>query len=223
MIKEVDAKKYIGNPYGYILPLSVSGVCSGDFDYEVYDSAREYVRDILEGDNSDYLTESFYKRVDAALREYAKSLGYEPDGYLTHTFILNYRFDSELNSSLILPDTLRLDDLSAYTDLTDTEFDTEEFPVFASLVGGRLVSVCGANGFIEENTVEIAVATAAPFGGRGYALSNVTAMTNFLKKSGFDVAYQCYPDNEASISLARSAGFYLHSRDYNYVCYERED
>ena len=219
-INEIESKKFLNNPYGVIVPFSVTGRTDGSYECDVYDVLRDRL-DLTEPD--DYLTEGFFRRVNLALAHPVARLGYECDMHLTHSFILHYRSDTPLYESAILPSTIRVDDIDGYTDLTDTEFSTEEFPVFATLYGGSLVCTCGVNDFIDENTIEIAVETVERHRGNGYARSCVCAMVNYLVSKGYTAAYLTYPDNAASVALAQSCGLSLYSRDYHYVCYEKEE
>ncbi|MBQ8696936.1 MAG: GNAT family N-acetyltransferase, partial [Clostridia bacterium] len=158
-----------------------------------------------------------------ALRHPVAKLGYEPDLHLTHSFLMHFRTSAPCPADKILPSTVQINNIENYTDLTDTDFSTDEFPVFATLYGGSLVCTCGVNDFIDENTVEIAVETVEKHRGNGYARSCVCAMVNYLTDKGYEVAYQCYPDNTASMALADACGLSLYSRDYHFVCYEKEE
>lgn len=222
-INEIKSEEYIGNPFGVIVPFSVVGVCDGGFEYDVYDRYAALLAGEMDEMISDYLTENFFRRINLLLSREVDSLGYEPDRKLTHSFILQYRPEGKCDEGKILPSTQCVTDISAYTDLTDAEFECDEFPVFATVQGGTIVSACGVNGFVGEDTVEIAVETVDAHRGKGYARSNVCAAVNYLLSRGYEVAYQCYPDNEGSVALAASCGLTLYSRDYYFVCYEKED
>ena len=219
-INEIKSEKFLNNPYGVIVPFSVTGRTDGTYECDVYDVLRDKVELTAP---ADYLTEGFFRRVNLSLAHPVAALGYEPDMQLTHSFLMHYRSDKILDESAILPSTVKVEDIAAYTDLTDTEFSTDEFPVFATLEGGALVCTCGVNDFIDENTVEIAVETVEKYRGNGYARSCVTAMVNYLISEGYSAAYLTYPDNTASIALAESCALDLYSRDYHFVCYEKEE
>lgn len=223
MITTVKTQEYIDNPYGLLIPFTVIGRNDGDFDYEVYDTVLPLIGQELTARIDDYLTDGFYARINRALAGAVAELGYAPDPDLTHTFLLQYRAQGTCDCAHILDSTVRVDDIGRYTDLTETEFDTGDFPVFATVQGGRMVSVCGVNGMIDDMTAEIAVETIDSMRGRGFARSNVCAMVNYLVEQGIRVAYQCYPENTASALLAASCGLTLYSRDYHFVCYEKED
>lgn len=221
MIKHIKSEKYLKNDFGVIVPFSITGKIRADFEYEVYDTFAPLLQDEMESDISDYLTERFYRRMNLLLSGPAKALGYVPDASLTHSFILHYRAQTA-DPSLVLDSTVRVDDISAYTDLTDADFDTGEYPVFATVQNGRIVSVCGINGPIADGVLEIAVETIAAARGNGYARSNIAAMIREIERLGMSAAYLCYPDNTASIKLAAACGLTLYSRDYHFVCYEKE-
>lgn len=219
-INEIISEKFLNNPYGVIVPFSVTGRTDGTFECDVYDVLRDKL--VLD-DPDDYLTEGFFRRVNLALAHPVAKLGYEPDMQLTHSCLMHYRTSAPCSADKILPSTVQVDDIDKYTDLTDTDFSTDEFPVFATLYGGSLVCTCGVNDFIDENTVEIAVETIERHRGNGYARSCVCAMINYLVSKGYEAAYLTYPDNTASVALAESCGLYLYSRDYHFVCYEKEE
>jgi len=219
-INEIKSEKFLNNPYGVIVPFSVTGRTDGAYECDIYDVLRDKM-DLSAPE--DYLTEGFFRRVNLALCHPVAKLGYEPDMHLTHSFLLHYRTSVPCSEEKILPSTVQVNDMTRYTDLTSTEFSCEEFPVFATLEDGALVCTCGVNDFMDENTVEIAVETVERFRGNGYARSCVCAMINHLVSKGYEVAYLTYPDNTASVALTESCGLSLYSRDYHFVCYEKEE
>ncbi|MCI8331221.1 MAG: GNAT family N-acetyltransferase [Clostridiales bacterium] len=229
MIKKLDTNAYLHNEFGLIVPFSVVGFLDQPFEIQVFDHCAGLLHremDLLqEADKGDYLSDAFYERVNRCLCHEVKKLGYTPDYAYTHGYMMNFMAEKALCTHRLQDTTKQLDDLADYHDATESEFHTDSFPVFATLADKTLLSVCGVNEFtgdFSDGTAEIAVATAPEARGRGYALSNVIAMTNFLLKQGFRVVYQCFCDNEPSAKLALRAGFRLVSRDYHYVCYENE-
>lgn len=220
MIKILDSKERLNNKYGLIIPFSVYGKTDGTFDYEVFDCVRDMVSGETADEIDDYLTESFYSRMNDILGDAVCELGYEPDEVLTRSFIFNYECSAPLDD---FGAAQCIDDLSGYCDMTESDFDTDDFPVFAVAQGKTVVSVCGVNGLTGDHSVEIAVATAESFRRHGYALSCLVKMTNYLTSKGYMVSYMCESENEPSSRLAEKAGFTLVSRDYNFVCFEKEE
>ncbi len=220
-IKTLDAEQYIDNPYGLIIPFSVIGKVEGEFDYTVFDSCLPLLDGRLGARIDDYLTDGFYDRVRAALSDTVRALGFEPDGELTRSYLLQYR--TERACGEVFADTVRIDRPEDYVDRTGSDFENGAFPVFATLRDGQILSVCGVNGLLEDGVAEIAVHTVPELRRRGHARSAVCAMTAFLADRGYTTAYQCEPDNSASIALAGACGLALYSRDYHFVCYGRDD
>ncbi|MCI8590510.1 MAG: GNAT family N-acetyltransferase [Clostridiales bacterium] len=227
MIKTLHTDAYLQNEFGLIVPFSAVGYLDRPFEIQIFDQFQALLHHekIENNEFDDYLSDAFYERIDQYLSSKVKKLGYTPDYAYTHGYMMNFMADEGLCTKRLQDSTQKMNDLSGYYDATESDFHTDRFPVFATLSGNTLLSVCGVNEFtgdFQDGLAEIAVATAPDARGRGYALSNVVAMTNYLQKQGFGVVYQCFYDNEPSTKLALQAGFRLVSRDYHYVCYENE-
>lgn len=225
MISTVEARKMLHNEMGLIIPFSVTGYLDKDFSFQVFDLfASELSGEAARlKESGDYLSEAFYDRIHRLLAAKVDKLGYTPDYEYTHGYIASFLADTPL-AGTVLPSTTCLTKLSPYRDDTQTDFDITRFPVFATVHEGAIISICGVNECDEDcsDTVEIAVATTKAARKKGYACSNLTAMTNFLIHEGYMVSYMSYHDNVPSLKLAAKAGFRLVSRDYHYVCYEKE-
>lgn len=220
MIKIIESKERLNNPLGLIVPFSVYGKEDGGFDFEVFDCVQDLLKDEMKNDISDFLTEGFYERINGKLADAVGSLGYTPDYYLTHSFIFNFERTTRTGME---SDAVCITDLTGYLDVTESDFDTNDFPVFAITDGCNILSVCGVNGLTGKGRAEIAVATCETRRRRGYALACLTAMTDYLVERGYAVSYVCESGNTASVALAERAGFTLISREYNFVSFEKEE
>ena len=131
----------------------------------------------------------------------------------------------KIDKSLILDSTIRIKSADGYENLTEYELEpiddfSDEF-YFVSVVDGKIVSVCEKNTdgvFIGAD--EINVYTNPNYRNKGYGVSNVVAMSEYLLSLGKKVAYTSDFYNKASQKLAEKSGFEMIAKTYYYICYK---
>ena len=106
-----------------------------------------------------------------------------------------------------------------------TTFSLEELldksiVAFVTVVDSQVVAIATVNETLEEtNCLEVTVETAVKYRGKGYALSNVAALTAYLIEKGATVAYCCRNNNTKSTKIARHVGFERVGRFYAVSAY----
>ena len=84
--------------------------------------------------------------------------------------------------------------------------------VYGIVLEDHIVSVAYAHpsGLMEDQVVDLAVETAAPYRRSGYARAVVSAVTVHMTSTGGEALYTCSLDNLASIATAISVGYELY-------------
>lgn len=126
-----------------------------------------------------------------------------------------------LASDIVFPDTYDAERLfEVKKNLTTTDIHSMlEFGHIVCVVvrDGAIVCTAYTNLPPEGDEVEIGVETAPAYRKNGYAKVSLSLLINELSKMGIRPIYACSQSNRASISLARSLGFTLEGREYDYV------
>ncbi len=91
--------------------------------------------------------------------------------------------------------------------------------VFAIVKEGQIVSVAVTCEAPQKGAdwIEIGTETAVRYRGNGYSTLAVRALSAFLIKKGFRVLYKCHHTNNASVAVAKKAGFTEVGKFYYYV------
>jgi RimJ/RimL family protein N-acetyltransferase len=94
---------------------------------------------------------------------------------------------------------------------------------FVTIVDGKCVSIAELNPSSCDSAVcDIGVETSETERGKGYAVSNVAALTRFLLAGGAKkVTYHCSSNNSASCKVAEKAGFTLESVEKDAVAFKK--
>lgn len=155
-------------------------------------------------------------------------LDYESDGDACRVH-LEYRSDRP-DTSKILPECEIIDTLDGID--YDESLPLDEFalapddPIDRMAVikdGGKIVCFAGLNDIsADDGFAEITVECAPDYRNRGYGVSCVAKLTEYLISIGEQVEYICSDENEASKKTAVSAGFELYKTVLPFVCYRKE-
>ncbi|MBD3919450.1 hypothetical protein H8B09_11860 [Paenibacillus sp. PR3] len=91
---------------------------------------------------------------------------------------------------------------------------------YGTVFGNQIVSIVGCNNapLQSPTVVDIGLETHEDYRQRGYALSNVAAMSNYLISNGHVVKYCCNNKNTNSIKTAMSSGFKLVANEKTFWC-----
>ena len=156
-------------------------------------------------------------------------LDYESDGDACRVH-LEYRCTAP-DTSKILPNCEIIDTLEGVDydeSLPLDEFCLEpEDPIDRMAVikdDGKIVCFCGLNDIsADDGFAEITVECAPDYRNRGYGVSCVALLSEYLLSIGERVEYICSDDNEPSKKTAVSAGFELYKTVLPFVCYKKEE
>jgi len=94
-------------------------------------------------------------------------------------------------------------------DLDDAYVELDHWAVFGSFENGRLVCAASMYPWSAEEIADLGVLTLPGFRGMGHARGVVRAISRFAYEQGYEPQYRCQTGNEASVSLAKSAGLSL--------------
>ena len=225
MIKAVDKKteKYLFN----VLPESLvpfeATVRDGELTVEYFRKVKKAARQFYNRFKEYPFSDEAIEFIDSALKDEVEEWGYFTDnlreGHIV-TFVAN-----GFNDSLILDSTRLIPSGEGYENLTEYELEPlENGEVYCvTVLDGKIVSVCEPNAsdaFIGAK--EINVYTVPEYRGKGYAVSNVSAMIRYYQQREERVAYTSVADNAASIKTAERCGLKKIAETFYYVCYKKE-
>jgi RimJ/RimL family protein N-acetyltransferase len=118
---------------------------------------------------------------------------------------------SNVACSKIQDTTIQLKFNAPYKNITKSYKHLQKDRVYYGTLIGEIVSIAGCNHAVEPlnppSVVDIGLETHESYRQRGYALSNVAALTDFLVDNGHSVKYCCNNKNIISIKTALSSGF----------------
>ena len=113
---------------------------------------------------------------------------------------------------------LTADDEAAFTafcaassedDLDAAYVELDHWLVFGAFDGNRLVCAASMYPWQESKIADMGVLTLPAYRGKGYARDTVHAISKHAALLGYEPQYRCQLDNQASVSLAKSAGLVL--------------
>lgn len=151
-------------------------------------------------------------------------LGYDTEGAADRIH-LEYRCD-KVDTTKILPEceiisTLegeKWDELPLDEFALDPEDRTDRMAVVRD--GDKIVCFAGLNDISEDDGyIEVTVECCENYRHRGFGVSCIAKLTDYLLSLGERVKYICIEDNYASRAAAESAGFVLYDRCMPFVCY----
>ncbi|MGG0669872.1 GNAT family N-acetyltransferase [Sporosarcina koreensis] len=95
-------------------------------------------------------------------------------------------------------------------DLDDAYVELDHWAVFGSFEKSRLVSAASMYPWGNAQQIaDLGVLTLIPFRGKGHARKVVRSICKYAYNQEYEPQYRCQLDNEASVSLAKAAGFTL--------------
>jgi hypothetical protein len=167
--------------------------------------------------------------LEAELPEELFALGFESlmtsGKYNPYTFMYGCADKTALHPEKIQATTVQFDSKTEFVNTTESYnpfFDLTNPRIYFGTVldEKNIVSIVGHAmelGLLPElDAVSVGVETNADYRRRGYAVSNVTAMTQYLLELGHIVTYSCHSKNENSQKTALSAGFIKIAEQYGY-------
>lgn len=121
----------------------------------------------------------------------------------------NYNYNN--NSSKIQESTIQFKADTPYKNITDSYTElSQDCLYYGTLIDNNIVSIVGTNTpilkYTDVDVVDIGVETHTDFRQKGYAVSNVAAMTDYLHNNGYIVKYGCNNKNVYSNKTAVLVG-----------------
>lgn len=219
--------------FDMIIPFTIS-----DYDQklrveaypETEETAREFIRLFADSPFSDAALEW----LNSDLHPLCERWGYETDednSLRDWSYAFSADTQNRPDVSVILPSTQNLEAKEELEDILENtyinnragEWDSYcySYAAFGSIEDGKIVSLCSENShFGPDDETELGIETAFEYRRRGYAASNLSAITAFLLDRGQKrVWYKCSRMNIASAATAKKAGLRLTGRSYNYIAY----
>ncbi len=157
--------------------------------------------------------------------ELLDALGYETDPYGRKKWVYAFICDlvADLSLSRVQSTTRQLTQgelaVKNRTTVDPAELLEYGLDAFVTVVENEIVSIASVNPGGDESCAEINIQTAPLYRGRGYGVSNVVALSEFLIKQGKEVIYEVSRYNHPSIATAKAAGFSEEARLYMLPCY----
>lgn len=123
-----------------------------------------------------------------------------------------------IDYSKIQSSTVQITADSPYLNITDEYKELSPDGVyFGTLIGHEIVSITGTNG-MDNEVVDIGVETHKDYRHKGYAVSNIVALSDYLLRIGRVVKYSCNNLNTFSIQAALSSGFHIVAKEKSIWC-----
>ena len=220
---DADSRDFVlENHWDTAVPVSYESYGDGPLYVTCYPDVEQAVRSVMEM----YAEDPFSDEALAALWE-AVDPFFAEHHYRTDRFrdrwghILRLRAE-DLDGSLV-QDTTRL--LTAEDeDSNRTTYDLatsieSDYVAYGTVADGQVVSASVTNGPVDgpSGLIEVGLETAPAYRRRGYALSNLAALSGELIRRGYTPEYRCQRYNEASLRAALRVGYKQIGKFYDYV------
>lgn len=211
------------------VPFELSVMNDGSLDILTYSICKDIAEEFEKLFEADPLSREAMNFLNEKLSPIMESLG-----YLTYdaTSRLHYEFraDTAINKTKITPECVIIDTLEgeAWDNIALHEFSLDpDNPMDRMAVirdGDKIVCYAALNDDIDNDGFsEITVECEENYRRKGYGVSCVACLTDYLISMGKKVKYICSVENTPSIRTAESAGLKLYRRTMPYVCWIAED
>ena len=200
----------------------------GELSLEVYSGIKDIAEDFLSRYEGRYFVKEALSFIARSLDGYLAAQGYQRDtvGETLYYYQYEMREAAGLDLSLVTGNTHRLTrTLLKKVKKNLTTFSLDELlekrlSAFVVIEDGMVVAIATVNERLCRGGVaEITVETSPRYRGRGYALSTVTALSEYLLDKGAIVAYCCRNTHTKSNKVARHVGFTRVGRFYAVSAY----
>jgi len=189
---------------------------------ELMDFIREFSLKFSEDFFSIKAFEYLFEYIENYIKKYPRWLYKEEEALKKYMVYYGLADKQEINHSKIQKNTVQLTLNSSYENITD-EYK-ELYPdnvFFGTLIGNEIVSITGTNG-MQNEIVDIGVDTNINHRNKGYAVSNITALSDYLLNNNRMVKFSCNNLNTFSIKSAESSGFKLIAKEKTIWCPRNE-
>lgn len=211
-----DEQELISDGAAMLVPILIQEE-DGAYRIEAYEGVRTIVEDFAVRFYGHYFSKKAIDWLDSQIEPWVNNLGYYRESVGLYRWYEVY--EKQVIGGEPLGETERWDgkdcEMELLLDLSP------DYPAYVVKKDGRIISAARTNEFDPCDTCpEITVETAPGWRGRGYAVSNVTALSNELLKDFPSVSYVCSRYNRASQKTALNAGFTKTGRFYAYTAYK---
>lgn len=200
----------------------------GNLSLEVYSGIENEAKAFLARFEGRYFSKEALSFIARATDSYLLEKGYRRDTVGETLYYYQYEMTGAdtPESSLILPNTQRLTAALLkkikrnLTTFSLGELLQKRLPTFVTVEEGTVVALATVNERLQKGAyLEITVETAPAYRRRGYAVSNVAALSAYLLSKGATVAYCCRNTHTKSNKVARRVGFHRVGRFYAVSAY----
>lgn len=191
----------------------------GAYRIEAYEGVREIAEEFAKRFYRRFFSKEAIDWLDGRLEPFVNALGYYRESVGLYRWYDVY--EKQSIGGTPLPETERWSG-------TEEEYESAllldlspDYPAYVIKQNGVIVSAARTNEFDPcTSCPELTVETALGWRGKGYAASNITALSNELLKDYPSVSYVCSRYNRASQKTAVKAGFVKTGRFYAYTAYK---
>lgn len=211
-----DEKELITEGAAMLVPILIQEE-DGEVRIEAYEGVREIVEAFVQAFNGHFFSKKAIDWLDSKIEPFVNALGYYRESVGLYRWYEVY--EKQTVGGEPLPETERWDgvdcDSALLLDLSP------DYPAYVVKKNGKIISAARTNEFDPCDTCpEITVETALCERGKGYAVSNVTALSNELLGDFPSVSYVCSRYNRPSQKTALRARFQKTGRFYAYTAYK---
>lgn len=163
----------------------------------------KYADDLFSNTGFEYLFNYF----SDYMQKYQRKPYVENDEMYKYMIYYTLRDKSGIAYNKIKSDTMQFCFDTPYRNITD-EYQplSKDSVYFGTLSGDEIVSIVGTNTSLHNKVIDIGVETHKDYRHRGFAVSNVSAMSDYLMNNDKMVLYGCNNKNKSSIKTAVSSG-----------------
>ena len=209
-----DINDVLGESRDFVVPFAMT-LEENNLYVEIYSDNLKYGEEFINQYYGRWFSKNALNELLGEFDLYLQDHGYKVDSYGAYRFYRNFRRSSGLNedeADMIKANTCMYGEIdSEIPNITGLHFDDSDgLPKesFVTVEDGMIVSAATVNDYCPDSKiVEITVKTASKYRKKGYGVSNVLALSQYLTSCGKQVAYCCSKNNISSVKLAKRCGF----------------
>ena len=210
------------------MPFEIHRNAEGELLIISYSFTKKIAEEFENCFSSDPFSDEAKKYLSEKLTPIMNELGYDTEGAADR---IHLEFHcTEVDKSKILPECEIIASLDgeSWDDVPLDEFELDStIPSDRMAVirkDGKIVCFAGLNDISEDDGyIEITVECSEEYRRKGFGISCIACLTDYLLSIGERVKYICSDDNSASKAAAESAGFVLCDTCLPFVCYKVEE
>lgn len=193
------------------IPLRYIQFIDGTTVFAVVNECRGFIEEYISKYAGDLFSDSGFEYLFHYFSNYMQKYQKKPyleDGEMYKHMIYCILCDkNHIAYDKIKNDTLQFCFDTEYRNITD-EYQplSKDGVYFGTLSGNEIVSIVGTNTPLQNKVIDIGVETHKDYRQKGFAVSNVSAMSDYLTNNGKIALYGCNNKNENSIKTAISSG-----------------